>query len=504
MKDFFISYNGKDKQWATWIAYKLEEAGYTTVIQAWDFRAGGDFVMEMQKAATGTRKTIAVLSENYLNAEFTQPEWTNAFARDPKGTDRLLIPVRVAACKAEGLLATRIYIDLVGLSEDHARQRLLDSLKERGKPDESPPFPEPAMPREEPRENPAPSTNATFPGKESSAIAVWREKLEFLQAQEPLAVGAEQKFALKKQIEEAEQKIIELGGALSPGAVTPRVPATPENPIAESEEQDGVGYSRDLAKQQLRSFAARALTSTVTRKLILSANNLKADMSPEDAASYLLENDKPMDVLFKCVRYELPADDRDELTSSFWSLVEIVTPVCLVVMTSGDLSDHLNGELSHVGVNTTYAEIGKSLVGTVKCLPVDLREPDEFLELCHDDLPEGNDKVTSIPPPPELGAFQSADPFDENAETIVGVFEKGLRPYLKPRTTVKAALETRASRGIIICVLMSESPGVDNLKALHAAFPHLVVLVSQRGSENQDNELVLERIEQIGEWLKIK
>jgi hypothetical protein len=209
MKDFFISYNGNDKQWAEWIAFKLEAEGYETVIQAWDFRAGGDFVMEMQKAAIGTKRTIAVLSDNYLNAEFTQPEWTNAFARDPRGNDRTLVPVRIAKCKPQGLLATRIYIDLVGLSEDEARKQLIESLQPRGKPDTSPAFP--GSKAGEPETPPATTTRRAFPGQASTAVEVWREKLEFLQAQEPLLTAADQKFALKKQIEEAEQKIRELG-----------------------------------------------------------------------------------------------------------------------------------------------------------------------------------------------------------------------------------------------------------------------------------------------------
>ena len=37
-KDFFISYSGADRSWAEWIAWQLEAAGYTAVIQAWDFR----------------------------------------------------------------------------------------------------------------------------------------------------------------------------------------------------------------------------------------------------------------------------------------------------------------------------------------------------------------------------------------------------------------------------------------------------------------------------------
>ena len=40
MKDFFISYNKADLAWAEWIAWQLEEADYTTEIQAWDSQFG--------------------------------------------------------------------------------------------------------------------------------------------------------------------------------------------------------------------------------------------------------------------------------------------------------------------------------------------------------------------------------------------------------------------------------------------------------------------------------
>ena len=206
MKDFFISYNRQDTDWAQWIAYQLEEAGYTTVIQAWDFRPGADFVMEMQKAATGTQCTIAVLSDNYLNAEYTQPEWGSAFTRDPKGENRTLLPVRIAKCRPAGLLASRIYVDLVGLSEENGRQTLLDALKQRAKPTTSPAFPGSTKSIES---ESSPPRQHNFPGWESKALDVWREKLEFLQAQEPLLTSPDQKFAIRKQIEEAQQRIDE-------------------------------------------------------------------------------------------------------------------------------------------------------------------------------------------------------------------------------------------------------------------------------------------------------
>jgi tetratricopeptide (TPR) repeat protein len=141
MKDFFISYNKADKAWAEWIAWTLEEAGYSIFIQAWDFRPGGNFVLKMHEAAAKTQRTIAVLSEDYLSAEYTHPEWGAAFARDPKGEGRVLIPVRVKKCNPEGLHSSIIYIDLVGHSEEEACKEILEGLKERAKPDKAPAFP---------------------------------------------------------------------------------------------------------------------------------------------------------------------------------------------------------------------------------------------------------------------------------------------------------------------------------------------------------------------------
>jgi hypothetical protein len=96
MKDFFISYTKADKAWAEWIAWTLEEVGLSVIIQAWDFRPGGNFVLDMQRSASGAEKTIVLLSPAYLQSEYTQPEWAAAFAQDPKGTARKLIPVRIA------------------------------------------------------------------------------------------------------------------------------------------------------------------------------------------------------------------------------------------------------------------------------------------------------------------------------------------------------------------------------------------------------------------------
>jgi hypothetical protein len=141
-RDFFISYNRHDKDWAEWIAWQLENAGYTTYLQAWDFRPGGNFVADMQEAAEKSERTIAVLSETYLTSPFTKSEWSVAFARDPEGKQGLLLPIKGRKCDPKGLLTSIVYIDLMGLAGEQAAERLLAGINRgRDKPLVPPVFP---------------------------------------------------------------------------------------------------------------------------------------------------------------------------------------------------------------------------------------------------------------------------------------------------------------------------------------------------------------------------
>jgi len=140
--DFFVSYATDDTQWAEWIGWVLEEEGYSSVLQEWDFRPGSNFVLEMDRAVSSSRHTMPLLSPAYLSSHYTHPEWAAAFAQDPTGEKRKLIPVRVEECVIEGLLSQIVYIDLVGRSEEEARDKLLQSLSgNRMRPDTRPGFP---------------------------------------------------------------------------------------------------------------------------------------------------------------------------------------------------------------------------------------------------------------------------------------------------------------------------------------------------------------------------
>src|SRR5579885_1342467 len=101
----------------------------------------------MQKAASECDRTLAVLSPDYLQSEFVQPEWAAAFAADPTGNSRKLVPVRVRPCEMKGLLKAIVCIDLVGLEEAGARRQLLEGVREGRGPSAPVRFPSEKPPR---------------------------------------------------------------------------------------------------------------------------------------------------------------------------------------------------------------------------------------------------------------------------------------------------------------------------------------------------------------------
>jgi tetratricopeptide (TPR) repeat protein len=164
-RDFFVSYTQADRDWAEWLAWELEAAGYTTVLQAWDMPAGTAFVHAMDQAIQTTRHTILVLSPAYLRSEMAEAEWRPGFKADPSGTQRRLLPVRVEDCEPAGLLADRVWIDLTGTDEAAARARLREevarALRGPGRPTTAPRFPR------------APAAATTRPRFPTALPSVW-------------------------------------------------------------------------------------------------------------------------------------------------------------------------------------------------------------------------------------------------------------------------------------------------------------------------------------------
>jgi hypothetical protein len=146
-RDFFVSYTQSDRDWAEWIAWQLEAEGYSVLLEAWDLVPGTGLVHIMDQATRFAERTIAVLSNAYLeSSNVGAAEWLAAFRRDPLGLESRLIPVRVEDCTVDGLLAGIVYADLFGLADkDSVRERLVTvvatALNGRAKPLVEPPLP---------------------------------------------------------------------------------------------------------------------------------------------------------------------------------------------------------------------------------------------------------------------------------------------------------------------------------------------------------------------------
>jgi WD40 repeat protein len=128
---FFISYSDADRQWASWVAWILRQAGYRVLMWAWDFVPGPYAVMRMAWGVRDAAQTIALLSPAYLRSVYGRADWQAALASDPRWLEQKLLPVRIAPYDGAGRLAGATPVDLVGLDDETtAAQRLLAAASE--------------------------------------------------------------------------------------------------------------------------------------------------------------------------------------------------------------------------------------------------------------------------------------------------------------------------------------------------------------------------------------
>ncbi|MGW2718367.1 TIR domain-containing protein [Streptomyces sp. NPDC001492] len=152
-RDFFVSYTAADRRWAVWISWQLEKAGYSVLVQEWDFVPGSNWLFGMDGGVTQCERTIAVLSPAYLDSVYGRLEWQAVQHGDPTGLLRNLVPVMVDRCAPQGLLGSVVYIDLSSpeLDVEAAQEALLAGVggarTGRSKPTVAPPFPRSEGPR---------------------------------------------------------------------------------------------------------------------------------------------------------------------------------------------------------------------------------------------------------------------------------------------------------------------------------------------------------------------
>lgn len=129
--DAFISYSSKDSAWVRNVLLpRLENEGLRICIDFRDFDVGVPSLVNMENAVAGSRKTLLILTPNWVASEWTTFEALLVQTKDPIGRGRRILPLLVQQCSLPARLQIFTYLDLSILSEfDFQMKRLVAAIR---------------------------------------------------------------------------------------------------------------------------------------------------------------------------------------------------------------------------------------------------------------------------------------------------------------------------------------------------------------------------------------
>lgn len=140
--DVFISYSTQNKVWVRGeLLTRLKSVGLKCCIDYRDFRLGAPAIAELKRAATTSRKTLLVLTPDYLQSKWTEFERYLLQTHDPLNKELRLIPLLKELCDLPEDIAYLTYLNFAEADDEgFAWMQLLTAL---GKPpDATPPLEE--------------------------------------------------------------------------------------------------------------------------------------------------------------------------------------------------------------------------------------------------------------------------------------------------------------------------------------------------------------------------
>lgn len=129
--DVFISYSHKDFDWVnTFLLPKLTEGRIKYCIDVEHFEPGIAARLNMENAIDSSRKTMLVLSDNWLQSDWTAFEMLLGSSYDPSGKTGYLVPILIEEVSLPRSLSFLTYLDFTD-KDSYQKQivRLLNTLR---------------------------------------------------------------------------------------------------------------------------------------------------------------------------------------------------------------------------------------------------------------------------------------------------------------------------------------------------------------------------------------
>jgi tetratricopeptide (TPR) repeat protein len=137
----FLSYATEDQHRALQVFTWLTAAGMHPRLDRHNLGPGVNFILEMSKEAEAADLTLALGTEHYFRATFTEPEWTVALVRTLRERRPRLVVARFDDnLGLPAILQPYPWTDLRGLSEADAQARLVDAVRRAANGEEAPPL----------------------------------------------------------------------------------------------------------------------------------------------------------------------------------------------------------------------------------------------------------------------------------------------------------------------------------------------------------------------------
>jgi hypothetical protein len=203
--DVFISYSHRDREWVrNWLLPRLEEAGLRVCVDFRDFEVGVPSLVNMERAVERSRKTLLVLTPNWIESEWTNFEALLVQTEDPSGLRRRILPLMRERCQPPKRIAMLTYADFTAPGRwESELQRLVSSFREEAGPSQA----GPATPQAAPQAAGAGLDEEQRHLRE--LIATKRRRLQVLEVQEAkYGIAAPAHIVL--EIEDLRREIAEL------------------------------------------------------------------------------------------------------------------------------------------------------------------------------------------------------------------------------------------------------------------------------------------------------